>query len=69
MKESNMSIMSINNPVFRQPNMPGGGATRQGAHVARADHRGGGEDLVQRPPASAAGEPGDWPPAASLDLD
>ena len=64
-----MSIRSVSNPVFRQPDLPGGGAARQGAHVARADHRGGGEDLVQRPPAPAAGEPGYWPPAASLDLD
>ena len=64
-----MSIRSVSNPVFRQSDLPGGGAARQGADVARAHHRGGGEDLVQRPPAPAAGEPGDWPPAASLDMD
>ena len=61
--------MSVSNPVSRQPDLPGGGAARQGAHVARAHHRGGGEDLVQRPPASTTGEPGYWPPAATLDLD
>ena len=64
-----MSIRSVNNPVSRQPDLLGVGAARQGAHVARAGHRGGGEDLVQRPPASAAGEPGDRPPAASMVLD